>query len=81
MFIPLRVLMIGDNENDVKLLRKEMERGGYKPLHKRVDTFDSLKEALNQGVWDIIVTDYHLGKCDIFEVLRYIKGQDLSIPV
>ena len=36
--VRLRVLIVEDSEDDALLLLRELERGGYEPIHERVDT-------------------------------------------
>ena len=36
--VPLRVLVVEDSEDDALLLLRELRRGGYEPVHRRVDT-------------------------------------------
>jgi len=44
--IPLRVLVIEDSDADAELLIATLERGGYDPSWKRVDTAAELEVAL-----------------------------------
>ena len=45
----LRVLIVEDSEDDALLLVRELRRGGYEPVVKRVETPGSMKEALENG--------------------------------
>jgi len=35
---PLRALIVEDSDDDTELLLQELQRGGYDPIHARVDT-------------------------------------------
>jgi PAS domain S-box-containing protein len=64
---PLRVLIVEDSENDALLLVRQLERGGYEPVYKRVYVPQAMEEALANSEWDVIVSDYrmpHFGALD-----------------
>jgi len=64
---PLRVLIVEDSENDALLLVRELKRGGYEPVYKRVYMPEAMEEALASSEWDVIVSDYrmpHFGALD-----------------
>lgn len=54
----LRVLVVEDSEDDTILLLRELRRGGYDPVHERVDTAGALNAALDRQAWDVIIADY-----------------------
>jgi signal transduction histidine kinase len=76
---PLRVLVIEDDEDDALLLLRELRRGGYDPVHQRVETAQEMQEALRQK-WDLIVSDYSMPHFDPLSALRMLEEQDLDIP-
>ena len=43
---PLRLLIVEDSEPDTLLLVRELYRGGYEPVCKRVCTKSEMSEAL-----------------------------------
>ena len=46
MSTPLRVLMVEDSETDSRLVLRELQKGGYEPQARRVETAAGLTEAL-----------------------------------
>ena len=50
--VPLRVLIVEDSEDDALLLLRELERGGYEPIHERVDTPEEMQRAVARG-WTV----------------------------
>lgn len=76
----LRVLIIEDLEDDELLLLRELRRGGYEPVFKRVDTPDTMSAAIKKQAWDIIISDYALPKFSGVEALRVFKESDIDIP-
>lgn len=56
----LRVLIVEDSENDALRLIHELSRGDYEPVFSRVDTAETMKAALEQEAWDLVIADYTL---------------------
>jgi len=80
MGFPLRVLIVEDSEDDTLLLLRELEKGGYHPVWKRVDTAMALVEALNEGCWDIILSDYKMPRFDGHAALRLVTERGIDLP-
>ena len=57
MGAPLRALLVEDSEDDALLLQRELRRGGYEPACERVDTAEAMEAALEEGTWDIVISD------------------------
>jgi len=77
---PLRVLMVEDSEDDAILLLRELRRGGYDPIFKRVDTPESMTAELDRAAWDIIISDYVMPQFNGLEALRLMQGKGLDLP-
>jgi PAS domain S-box-containing protein len=80
MSLPLRVLLIEDEEDDALLLRRELERGGYILHLLRVTTAEELSEALDTDSWDIILADYTLPRFDAPSALAMVRARLPDIP-
>ena len=76
----LRVLIIEDSEDDAILIIRELKRGGYEPVFKRVETPEAMTEALGAQPWDLIISDYHLPKFNGMLALKLLKDAGLDIP-
>ena len=61
---PLRTLIVEDSEDDALLVLRELRRGGYEPLHERVETPEEMREALEGSAWDVVISDYRLPRFD-----------------
>ena len=74
----LRVLLVEDSVDDALLVLRELERGGFAPLSRRVQTEADLRDAL-QEEWQIAIVDYRLPGFDGAVALQLIRelGQDL----
>ncbi len=75
----LKVLIVEDSEDDVQLLLRELNKGGYKPTHKRVQTAVAMKKALKEQ-WDIILSDYKMPNFSAPEALKVLQSTNLDIP-
>ena len=78
--LPLRVLIVEDNENDVALVLRLLRRGGYEPDWLQVQTEDSLDRALGSGHWDIVLSDYTMPQFDALRALHTLREQSSFLP-
>jgi diguanylate cyclase (GGDEF)-like protein len=77
---PLRVLFVEDSEEDMLLLARELQRGGYELTAERVDTESALRAALRKGSWDLVITDYTLPQFSAQGVLAILKENGIDLP-
>lgn len=54
----LRVLIVGDFDQDAAPLLKELRRGTWEVTHERVDTAAAMSASLDKNAWDLIIADY-----------------------
>ena len=76
----LCALVIEDVEDDVLLLKHELKRGGYDVTFTRVDTPETLHEAMRRNNWDIIFCDYSMPKMNGRQALNIVREIDQDIP-
>jgi two-component system, cell cycle sensor histidine kinase and response regulator CckA len=77
----LRVLMVEASEDDVLLIRRELEKGGYHPEYKRVETAASMKKAIKEKQWDIILCDASLPGFKAPSAIAFLKKTKTGIPL
>ncbi len=77
---PLRVLIVEDSEEDTILLLREIKHGGYIPEFVRVETATTMKEALQEKKWDIVISDYHMPGFSALAALAVLKESGLDLP-
>jgi DNA-binding NtrC family response regulator len=53
----LRVLIVEDSADDIKLLISTLRCGGYHPAYEVVKDSESLRAALQHPKWDVIIAD------------------------
>jgi PAS domain S-box-containing protein len=80
MGTPLRVLIIEDSEEDTLLIVRELKRGGFDPIHERVETAEAMKAALSRKTWDLILADYSMPHFSGLEALKLLKESGLDLP-
>ena len=76
----LRVLLVEDSEEDSLLLLRELRRGGYKLVHMRVETAESMRLALHDGAWDVVISDYRMPSFDALGALQVLHETGRDIP-
>ena len=76
----LAVLLIEDSEDDAVLLLRALRKGGHDPVFQRVDTMSGMKQALETGIWDVVIADYSLPHFSGLEALRMVKEKGLDLP-
>src|SRR5450756_2086775 len=76
----LRVLFVEDSEDDMELLFATLHQGYGEILHQRVDSAASMRVALEQEKWDVIVCDHNLPDLDAHSALRIAQEENRDIP-
>src|SRR3989475_11473792 len=77
---PLRVLIVEDSEDDTQLLLHELRRGGYDPMHERVDSAATMEQALAGQQWDMGIADYSIPNFRSMAALALLKEQGHDLP-
>ena len=77
---PLNVLMIDDSDMDTQIVLREVKQGGYDVKHKRVETRQEMKEALQRETWDVILCDYSMPHFGTMDALDTLKENGADIP-
>jgi hypothetical protein len=80
MTIPLRVLLVEDSEDDALLLLHELRQRGYAPQFERVETAPSMRSALENGAWDVVISDWAMPNFSAPAALDVLKEEGLDIP-
>ncbi|MCX5804536.1 MAG: PAS domain S-box protein [Proteobacteria bacterium] len=76
----LHVLIIEDSEIDAELMVFELQRFGYTVTWQRVDNAESLREALAEKTWEIILSDYAIPQFSGLEALEIVKANTRDLP-
>ncbi len=77
----LKVLLVEDMENDALLILRELRKQNYEPSYKRVDTADAMQAALENDIWDIILTDHNMPSFNSSNALEIRKQKAPHLPI
>lgn len=77
---PLHVIIVEDSEDDVALILRQLRRGGYDPTHIRVETASQLIAGLEEGIWDIVISDYSLPQFSGLAAIEICAKRGFDIP-
>jgi len=77
----LQVLIVEDSEDDALLEIRELKKGGYDPVHERVETATAMKKALQEKQWDIILCNYKMPKFSGEKAIALLKETNIDIPL
>ncbi len=80
MSTSLRILIVEDSEDDVLLLQRELQRGGYDLTFERVDTAAAMNKALEREKWDVIISDFNLPQFSGQAALELLREKGLDLP-
>ncbi|MFC6672987.1 putative bifunctional diguanylate cyclase/phosphodiesterase [Marinobacterium aestuariivivens] len=77
--IPLRALIIEDEDDAVQILVRELRRSGYEPIYRCVDNSQDLAEALQQS-WQIVFSDFTMPSFNGIEALQQVRQWAPDLP-
>jgi signal transduction histidine kinase len=78
----LRVLLAEDSEDDELLARQELRGAGFDLSLERVDRPETLRRALAERTWDIVLSDYSMPQFTALDVLREVQASSQpDLPV
>jgi PAS domain S-box-containing protein len=71
-------LVVEDYEDDALLLLRELRRGGYDPISKRVDTAGAMEAALDEQEWDLVVADHSMPAFSSSAALELLRSKGFA---
>jgi len=80
MSTSIRVLLVEDSQDEAELLLLALQSGGYDLTYKRVDTAPAMRDALVQGRWDIVISDYSMPQFNMLAALALLRESGLDLP-
>jgi len=76
-----RFLIVEDSDDDEQLLLRELRRVGLDATTHRVETIAGVQEALKDGPWDLVLSDFNLPQQNFSEIIEAIRAVDADVPV
>src|SRR5579862_795694 len=80
MPIPIRILIVEDDENDAMLLINQLEFNNYAVESRRVQTREDMAAALREFKWDLVISDYRMPNFSAEAALKTLKESAIDIP-
>jgi len=77
----LKALVVERDPDEVTRLIEQLEAAGYRLDHRVVHQAEEARAALMQRRWDLVVSDYQLSDFTVLELLAWIQGAGLDLPV
>jgi two-component system cell cycle sensor histidine kinase/response regulator CckA len=76
---PLRALLVEDSEDDAALVVRQLERGGFAVVTRRVESADEMEAALAEQ-WDVVLSDFSMPSFTGLEAFRMLRHHDPHVP-
>jgi hypothetical protein len=76
----LKVLIVEDSPADCKLVLQELKRAGKEVEWDRVQDAQSMRDALINKSWDVVISDWAMPKFSATEALRLVKEAGIDVP-
>jgi two-component system cell cycle sensor histidine kinase/response regulator CckA len=79
MTTPLNVLIVEDSPNDAELLVNELQKSGFDPKWKRIETESDYRASLDSKI-SVIFSDFSLPQFSTIRALELLQESKLEIP-
>ncbi|MCP4044032.1 MAG: diguanylate cyclase, partial [Gammaproteobacteria bacterium] len=77
---PIRLLLLNDSSNDAEYVLNILRKGGFATRPKLIEFGTEFKDAINQQIWDLILTTTMVGNTSATLILDILNRMDLDIP-
>lgn len=79
--LPIKILLVEDDEDDYMIIKDYLSDTFLPYEITWAVNYDNFLTALQDGSFDLVITDYLLGNTSGIEVLKKVKEKDTFIPV
>jgi len=77
---PIRILAVEDSENDFRLAMRSLRKAGFAPEGRRIQDLTSLRQALLEGPWDAVISDFSIPGFGGLQALAEFRHAGMDIP-
>ena len=77
---PIKVLLVEDSPDDESLLLRALSKGGLAVEHERVQTEEAMRRCLQQGPWDLVISDYSMPAFNGIRAYSVLRESGKDIP-
>jgi signal transduction histidine kinase len=77
---PLRVLVVENSPDDYEILVDHLEQSGFVVTAERIQNRNELVHALDQGIWEAVISDFMLDGFTALDTLRIVQAAGLEVP-
>jgi len=77
---PLHVLIVEDSDADALLAMRLLRQADYDVTYTQVQNAESMRDALKQQRWDVVLSDYSMPHLNGHDALRVLQSAGLDIP-
>jgi diguanylate cyclase (GGDEF)-like protein/PAS domain S-box-containing protein len=81
MKTPLRVLVVEDCQEDADLVALELRRSGFEVEWRRVQSGETMREALSSETWEVVISDDSMPGFDSAGALAVVKDLGIDLPL
>ncbi len=78
--LPLRLLLVDDDENDTRLIVRHLEKTGCVLDWRWAQTEDGVREAVDGWTPQVVLSDYSMPRLDAPRVIEVVQAQDVDAP-
>ena len=77
---PLRILLVEDNEADVLLTKRSLQKLVAEPIIEVVEDLSSCRDKLINFIPDVVISDYNLPTCTGLDVMQLVQEKAPGLP-
>ncbi|MDI6743417.1 MAG: HD domain-containing phosphohydrolase [Smithella sp.] len=77
----VKILMVDDSEDDVLLIARTLSKAGLNLLSEWASNSATMKKALRNNQWDIVICDYDMPDFDVSSAVSLLKESGQNIPL
>src|ERR1700722_11490104 len=77
----LKLLLVEDSDDDAALLLRSLRDGGFETDYRQVQTAGTMRDALSERDWDLVISDYSMPMFDGISAYAALRKSGKDIPI